>query len=701
MMKKKERETRRARFTAVQFTALLFAAIFAASAVAQEDRTRKEVELGTITVTAQKQEENVQEVSSSITVMNELDIEDRKIEDVDDLVDFVPNMMSFNDGMAGYNKITTRGISAPSMERQTTSTAMYVDGVPTLGSMGYDTSIVDIERIEVLRGPQGTLYGKNTQAGAINIITRQPTNEFRGKVSVEGGQWLSSESGDKLTNGAALSLSGPILKDKLFFDVSGTYKHRDGYIDNTFLDESVNERNIMYGRAKLRMTPTDALDISLLLSFLSHELDGSSNMNLGPNGAAMFGLPTPLHRQTTADLLGGFQDTDTDAQSLHISYDINDHMTLTSITARKKVTFDGIMDFDYSPLHMMHGFQDGTNQEQYSQELRLDSSYGRLNWLVGLYYDHSVYESNMVATSIIPVMNSSMNTELTSESYAVFGQAGYSLTEQLKIIAGLRYENQDMDMTGVAAGSLDDSWEKISPKIAVEYKFSPDIMAYADISQGYRSGGFNPLATDPQYYSYDEETLWSYEIGIKSLFLDKRLMVNGAIFYMDIKDTQVEEAVDPFQSWNTNAAEATAMGVELEISARVADGLTLMGGFGYTDIEFDKFSDALGDYKGNKKPFAPEYTFSIGSQYRHASGFYARADLIGYGEMFLEKTNQFSRDAYQIVNAKIGYEAKSFDIYLYGKNIFDKEYDADGYYGGAYVVYSDPGEFGLQLTYRF
>jgi outer membrane receptor protein involved in Fe transport len=126
-----------------------------------------------------------------------------------------------------------------------------------------------------------------------------------------------------------------------------------------------------------------------------------------------------------------------------------------------------------------------------------------------------------------------------------------------------------------------------------------------------------------------------------------------------------------------------------------------MRGFGYTDIEFDDFEDVLGDYEDNDNPFAPEYTFNIGAQYRHYSGFYARADLIGYGKMYFDKANDYSRDAYEIVNAKIGYEAKHFDIYLYGKNLFDEEYDSDEYYGGMYTIYSDPGEIGLQLVYRF
>ncbi len=339
MKKTKERFLPAGVVTAIFAVALISGFLSAPFATAQEEKVRGEYELGTMTVTAQKQEENIQEVPTSITAMDELDIEDKKIEDVKDVVDFVPNMMSFNDGMAGFEKVTTRGISAPSMANTTTSTAMYVDGVPSLGSFGYDTSIIDIERIEVLRGPHGTLYGKNTEAGAINIISRQPTNEFRGKATAEGGQWLSSESGDKLTGGAALSLSGPIQKNKLYFDLAGRYTHKDGYIENTYLDEPVNGQDKVFGRAKLRMTPTDSLDISLLLSYFSYESDGGTNMNLGPNGAAMFQLPTPSNRQITSDL-SGEQTMDTDTQSLHILYNINEMMTLTSISSRKNSAFD-------------------------------------------------------------------------------------------------------------------------------------------------------------------------------------------------------------------------------------------------------------------------------------------------------------------------------------------------------------------------
>lgn len=225
---------------------------------------------------------------------------------------------------------------------------------------------------------------------------------------------------------------------------------------------------------------------------------------------------------------------------------------------------------------------------------------------------------------------------------------------------------------------------------------------YASVAKGYRSGGFNPLTPDGSPYTiYDSESLWSYEIGEKLSLWDNRLIINAGLYYMDVSDMVVQEAISPRNTYLTNAAEATGKGVELEARARLMKGLDFMAGFSYNLMEFDEFEDISGNYQGNQNPYAPKFSYNVGVQYRSGRGCYARADLIGYTKMYLDKANQYSRPAYQIVNAKVGYEAPGWDVYVYARNLFNETYDSVGYFGGSYVIYSDPGEVGLQAVLRF
>ena len=296
---------------------------------------------------------------------------------------------------------------------------------------------------------------------------------------------------------------------------------------------------------------------------------------------------------------------------------------------------------------------------------------------------------------------STNNRNIDGDTYAAFMNITYPLTQRLSVNAGLRYETEEQTLEIKTSGEhQDNSWDAFTPKLALNYNFTSNIMAFAGVSKGYRSGGYSATDTDPDYLGYDPETLWSYEIGTKTAFFNNRLMLNGSIYYMDISDMQVEEATTPTAIHVTNAAKATSKGVEVEMMLKVTDSFTVDAGFGYSKTEFDQFKDELGDYQDNKNPWAPEYTFHIGGQYGHASGFFARVDLIGYGEVFFDKANQYSRDPYEIVNVKTGYEGKWFDIYLYAQNLFDTQYNCVGAYDGFYTIYSDPGEVGIQVNFR-
>lgn len=664
---------------------------------------RIDAQIDDILVTAQKQEENLQEVPVSITVLDALTIEDADIESVLDLGHYLPNFHIFEVSNSNINTPTTRGIYA-TMESGTVTTGLFVDGVPILSPLGYDAGFFDIEQVEFLRGPQGTLYGKGAEAGVINIITRQPGNEFTGKISVDGGRWLSSEADDWMA-ATSFYVSGPIAEDKLFFGVSGRYEDKDGYIRNTINNDPQYERTNGFGKANLKWTPTDKLDISLMVSRMENR-DDSSKQGLSSYGAAMFSmfglsisdLPS---RQVAVDLLSEFYDITEDQQALRLDYDFTENLRLTSVTTNWRTQGDVLQDFDYTQYTLVHvrGQQDYTRT---SQELRLSYAKDRFKWLLGGYLDRDETDTERLTSSMLPSWASQRHGVKSGDSYALFGSLTYPLTQQLSLTAGARYEATDREFEDrVANVERGESWDDFSPKISLDYAFTPDLMAYVSAAKGYRSGGFNDLAQTAEYYSYDPETLWSYELGMKSSLLDGMLVLNGALFYMDIEDMHALETTVTSMSHIINADEGESKGIELEAVLRPAKGLTFRAGFGYTDVEYGNFSDAMGDYTGNTAPWSPEYTFNIGGQYRHPSGWYGRVDLIGYGKTYFDKTNDYAIDPYEIVNVKIGYEFRQFDVYLYGENIFDKEYDYVGVYDGANTMFNEPGAVGLKVTYRF
>jgi len=658
--------------------------------VAETINRNKALQFSDVIVTANKLEESIQDVPMSISAFDALTLDDRNISSVEALSDYVPNLILLGQGTSSATVPTMRGITAE-LGTYAVSTAMFIDGIPVLSFSGYEDTLQNIERVEVLRGPQGTLYGKNAEAGAINIITRQPDNRFQGSVSVDGGEDYKKE--------ACVNISGPVIQDKLFFSVSGQYYSKDGFITNRYTGNAANDKEHWYGKGQVKWAPTDTLAFDLIVSRLEYDNDGN-NMGLSEYGAAAFGLVASGDRNVYSGLEPNEESKST-TQSLKVSYDLGETLSVTSITTHRLFADHFNADYDFNPLALMHSLSDN-EYDKISQELRLSSNTLKMKWVAGLYYDKDDDTFHNILSSIVPAMNTTTDRRLGGEGYAVFGQLRYALTSRIGVTGGLRYEKQDKDMRDHLSGSaFDGSWDDMSPKFSVDYTFTPQVMGYLTVAKGFRSGGFNAFSTDPEYDSYDNEALWSYEIGAKTRFFDNRLIVNGALFYMNIDDMQVTEWVSPSLSYITNAATAVSYGAELEVQARITPQFTITGNIGCTNAEFDEYQDALDNYCNNKAPNVPGYTFSLGGQYRTGNGFYAGVDVTGCGKMYLDNANRHQRDAYQLVNAKAGYEAARWDIYLYGKNIFDQDYTMDGFAGGFYKVYSDPREVGLKFTYRF
>jgi iron complex outermembrane receptor protein len=682
----------------------------------QEENANKEYNLETMTVTAEKREKNIQEIPASITALSEIQIEDAEIVDTEDLIYHVPNLFMIKSGNHGAGDfLSIRGIT-PTMAGVPT-VGFFVDGIYYTS---FDIELFDMERIEVLKGPQGTLYGRNTEAGVINIITKKPGDRWEGKATAGYGNYNSQNYN--------VGIGGPLVQDKLFFRVAGKYFLSDGYFDNRFLDnDDADDLDDLDGRVILRWLPTDSWDVMLSGEFQRYR-----------DGNACF-APLDEMRHDPQDVSVDFEgsaDQDNNAQNLKVVYK-GEWFTFKAISGLRHEERDDENDLDFSPTDLMRiGIYD--DNDLFSQEIRFASPKNStpLEWLAGIYYLDEE-KDRLVSFDMrqgippygIPPFKNITDTTTDTKGYAFFSQATYTLFEKLGLTAGLRYDHeekdfefdgyydQDLSVFGMFPRSAKEEDEKFDawlPKFAVDYKWTPYLMTYASVARGYKSGGFNTVSTfagEP----FDPEYTWNYELGIKSSWLDNRLFVNLAGFYIDWTDQQVEQALYP-EFVIKNAAESTSKGFEIEVIARPATGLEFIGGFGYTDAEFDDFTDDVLDpmtgakigevrYDGKHVPNVPKYTYNLAAQYRFANGFFSRVELLGVGDFYYDSANTEKEGAYQIVNARLGYETEYFDVSLWAKNVFDEEYvtrafempDLGGYFGRA----GDPRTFGVMLTGRF
>jgi len=657
-------------------TISLIAGAILASNINAKDTTS----LDTVTVTAQKTEQNLQEVSASISVFDEFEIIDKNIEKVSDFTQYIPNFMSFQTaGLNGISNPSLRGISALSQAAMV-SVPIVIDGVPLSSSQGYDMSLLDIQSIEILRGPQGTLYGAGAEAGAINIITKQPTNEIKGKVGAQFG------SDDKREY--SFNASGPIIKDTFYIGLAGKHYEKDGYIKNLNSGKIMNDKENRYGRLNFRYTPNENLDISLISTKTKRD-DGSNNLNL---------LNKP--REVTSNL-EGYNKADILTYVLKIDYSWDDY-SFESISAKRNYDMIFQNDFDYSSATKFHQTKSNYT-DTLSQELRLSKKSDTFSWLLGVYGDDEESGYHAIQDKATPngLIQYEGIQDLTSKTLGVFAHSKYTFNPKIALVTGIRYDKVEKTLIEDKKNiNMEESYKEVSPKISLEYKLNKDMMSYATIAKGFNPGGFNPHSSDSTKKSFGSEKLTSYELGMKSSFLDNKIVLNSAIYYIDLGNIQTVHYVSPAEFYMTNTAKGVSKGFEFELKAKASENITLFANYGYNNVTFDEFNDSQGNYAENTRPFSPKYNYSIGVQYRGDNGLYARADIVGYGKMYTDNANNFEKKAYELVNAKLGYEMDNFDIYLYGKNIFDKTHDTHGF-SNRFTIYSEPREVGVQLAYRF
>lgn len=660
---------------------------------ASDADTATVIRLAPVTVTAEKMTGTAQETPVTMTVVTGEDLERAVVRDTKEIIRRVPNMYVTTAGQhSTVSMISLRGVT-PLMKTEN-PVGFFVDGVHYRHP---DMDLLDIDRVEVLRGPQSTLYGRNTEAGAINIVTRDPEPFWEGAVSFGYGNYD--------TKTVTAIVGGPLWNNDWSFRTALRYLDSDGYFtrepDGV---EDVDDASDLNTRVKLRWNPDGPWDVIAAYDGQRYR-DGMTNI-----AASLDQLRDDPHT-VYADRIG-FNNTDVHSGSLRVVYEAPWFAvtSISSYTDEEKISGN---DVDATVFDMFR-LDTEIETSRFTQELRLSSldNDSGPRWVAGMYYfDQTDNEDVEFDMSGIGFGVQDIHTETDTLNMAAFGQVTWPVLDNLSVIGGLRYDYERKEVDNrqtMAAMGLDyrtspemtfDAW---LPKVGLEYTPLPNIMTYFTYSQGYKAGGFNNLGS-PGQEIYDAEYTTNYEVGVKSSFFDNRLQANVSLFWIDWTDQQVEEIILT-QSRITNAGKSVSRGIEVETAWQATEGLLLTGSVGWNDAHFTEYMDGGNDYSGNRPPNAPIYTYSIGADYTFDNGLYAHADWLGMGGLYYDTANTQKEDHYGLLNFKIGYEWENFELAFWMKNALDEAYATrafdmgGGTYGG---IAGDPRTFGMVVTARW
>jgi iron complex outermembrane receptor protein len=653
-----------------------------------------------VKVFANKREQSAQEVPISMTIMDMDKLEDAGIKTLKDVFDRIPNLYTGetvgNNRFMSFRGKTTMGFI------EANPLIVYVDGIPMDSFLNTDPSLLNIERIEILRGSQSVMYGKSSMGGVINIISKKPTNEQMITTYGSVGSYFSRELGGLAT--------GPIVEDKVYYSFSAQYDGTNGYMDNNNSNES-NKRDTGRVKGQLRMIPNDQLEMNLVADYMTEYKGMEANIK---------GINPTLESELNPD-------DRTIGNAFNTAFALNyttDWSKFESVSTYRQDSVDYTQDMTYLQLAGIKDSGRKVDKWEFSQEFRLKSPEDQdgIRWLTGFYGSHKNHDRKKVY-STIPALNMESHSpnEETANDFAAFGQVVFPFLEdklELSTALRLQYTEKHIDfkhytvMNNVIIPgnqeSTGDNWAAVLPRLGLSYHFTDDIMAYSSVTRGFQPGGFNWSSTniDPEKHTFDEQTSWDYEIGAKSMFMDNKLMVNANLFYSDIKDLQtISYDAATLSYLAQNAGKAYSWGGELEVLARPMKGLDLEFSAAFTRAEFEKYTgeNAAGafDYKGNKVPLTPEHTLSAAAQYRFDNGIFIRGEVLNYGKLYWDDANTSSRSDMTITNAKVGYEADSWKAFIYGNNVFDERYLS--YYSASSDMgtVGAPTEFGIKAELTF
>jgi iron complex outermembrane receptor protein len=705
----------------------------------------------TVIVTARERAEDIQKVPQSIAAITDDALETQSIQSLSELGQVTPNFLYGQKIQSGSSagQIYIRGIGQQDTNVQFSSgVGIYVDGVYLGRAQANDLDMADVERVEVLYGPQGTLFGKNSDGGALNIVTKMPdiaATTFAGPIQLQAGNF------GRIDVGGVWNI--PLVTNKAALLITAAGWRQDGYSVRLLDGQHSANDNRAAGRVKLLVKPTNKLQVLWSVDgTIFNERSGAYRLvevrttSALPVLYAAAGLPYDNRWVTKSDFQYNGTGPNKNAgnvygTSLTLTYD-RTWGTLKSITAYRRLRVDSEFDPDGTPFAVLDVFND-VDQSQVSQEFQAaGTSFGnRLHWVCGLYYfresAQDIQPVNFALEIFHGAANLSYNNYVVNQNPALYGQATYGITRKLNLTLGARLAEDLVaarrEQVGYPVPTVQQplvsraaNWTSFLPRVGLDYQWTPRVMTYVSAAEGDKSGGYNGRASSiAEFTRFDPEKVWAYEVGLRSVWFDQRLRFNGTGYYSDYKGFQIQvnrSMTDPVTglpvafSYVGNMPKATIRGGELGLTVVPISNLLLSTGLGITDGKYVTISPGAPVTTTSQFVNAPKYTFTAGAEQsatlRHAGQFTARVDYIHKSRIQYDYGNSplVSQAPYGLLNAKLSWQKQEsrLSFYSFGTNLTEAHYAVGGLddgpggsIGEVIKLMGSAREWGLGGQFRF
>jgi outer membrane receptor protein involved in Fe transport len=683
--------------TAVPLSGTLLASLLLWAPAAAQAQAIEE-----IIVTADFRERAASEIPASISTLDADEVEQLAVQHFEELINVVPNLNWSGDGhRARYLQIRGVGELEQYQGAPNPSVGFLVDDIDFSG-IGTIATTFDIDRVEILRGPQGTRYGANALAGLVYMQSAPPSNEGEGRVRLTAG------GDDALAGGIAVG--GPLTADEsLLFRASAHHHRSNGFRENPFLRrDDTNNRDETTLRGRLRWLPSDTLTVDV--AALYADIDNGYDAFAIDNSLTVLSDKPGRDAQRSA---GG---------SLRIEWSGLSWATLTSITAVADSDIDFDFDADWgnsenwAPVTYDFVSLSDRSRRTVSQEFRLASSEGgrifggTTDWLLGSYVldlaDDLVTlnrgEYFDPGFDFADSLDDRFGSDYDATNVALFGQLDHDLGAATRLSVGLRLERRTTDYADSAGLSAGPSETMAGGEITLSHDVSGEVTSYVSLSRGYKAGGFNLGVVPEGRREFDAESMWNLEAGIKSSLFDAAVALNVSAFYSRRDDQQVRTSFqfvpgDPasFVFFTGNAARGRTLGLEAELRWAMHETLEVYANVGLLDAEFEDFVTPQVDLTGRAQAHAPDYTLAAGASYRHPGGVFARLDVTARDAFYFDVSHDQKSDPYTLVNGRVGYATNNWSVHAWVRNLFDRQYAVRGFYFG-----NEPPDFPSKLYTR-